>query len=49
MESLADEPEKCAKCGQYPEDILMLSCNHDLCLNCAAVVFGSGWNSAARE
>ena len=26
----------------------MLSCNHDLCLHCAAVVFGSAWNSSSR-
>ena len=28
--------EYCAKCNTYPEDILMLTCNHDLCLICAA-------------
>jgi hypothetical protein len=45
MESQA---EKCALCNNYPgtstidklkDDILMLACNHDLCLNCAAKVF----------
>ncbi len=30
------EPQTCTKCGTLPEDILMLACNHDLCLNCAA-------------
>ena len=30
------EPQTCTKCGCLPEDILMLACNHDLCLNCAA-------------
>jgi hypothetical protein len=33
------EVENCFKCGQIPDDILMLSCNHDLCLFCAAAVF----------
>lgn len=31
-----DQPENCAKCGTLPEDILMLTCNHDLCLTCSA-------------
>lgn len=31
-----DQPENCAKCGALPEDILMLTCNHDLCLACSA-------------
>ena len=26
----------CAKCGQLPEDILILTCDHNLCLICAA-------------
>jgi len=30
------QPENCAKCGCLPEDILMLTCNHDLCLSCAS-------------
>lgn len=30
------EPQSCTKCGCLPEDILMLSCSHDLCLNCAS-------------
>ena len=34
MES--SQPENCAKCGSLPEDILMLTCNHDLCLVCSA-------------
>lgn len=28
--------ESCAQCGVFPEDILMLTCNHDLCLICSA-------------
>ena len=31
-----DQPENCAKCRTLPEDILMLTCNHDLCLTCSA-------------
>lgn len=34
-----DQPENCAKCGTLPEDILMLTCNHDLCLICSAKNF----------
>jgi hypothetical protein len=30
------EPQSCTKCGCLPEDILMLACSHDLCLNCAS-------------
>ena len=30
------EPQACTKCHSLPEDILMLACSHDLCLNCAA-------------
>ena len=35
----SDQPEKCSKCTNFPEDILMLACGHDLCLLCAAKVF----------
>lgn len=31
-----EDPQACTKCGCMPEDILMLACNHDLCLNCAS-------------
>ncbi|KAL4506474.1 hypothetical protein ABPG72_000045 [Tetrahymena utriculariae] len=33
--------QKCTNCKQIPDDILMLSCDHDLCLNCAAQIFVS--------
>ncbi|KAL4460002.1 hypothetical protein ABPG74_003528 [Tetrahymena malaccensis] len=33
--------QKCTNCKQIPDDILMLSCDHDLCLNCAAIIFVS--------
>lgn len=26
----------CAKCEENPDDILILTCEHNLCLNCAA-------------
>ena len=26
----------CAKCGNAPDDVLILTCDHNLCLNCAA-------------
>lgn len=28
---------ECAKCGENPEDVLILTCGHDLCLDCAAI------------
>ena len=31
-----DQPQPCTKCKKLPEDILMLACGHDLCLDCAA-------------
>ncbi|EGR34213.1 hypothetical protein IMG5_020770, partial [Ichthyophthirius multifiliis] len=31
----------CNNCRQLPEDILMLQCRHDLCLNCASLIFTS--------
>lgn len=40
MDSYYEEtPEKCNNCHTIPEDILMLACNHDLCLNCASTRF----------
>lgn len=33
---MSSEPQSCTKCGSLPEDILMLACSHDLCLDCAA-------------
>lgn len=30
------DPQTCTKCSSLPEDILMLACSHDLCLNCAS-------------
>jgi len=31
-----DQPQPCIKCKKLPEDILMLACGHDLCLDCAS-------------
>lgn len=33
---LMDHPQPCTKCKKLPEDILMLACSHDLCLDCAS-------------
>ena len=30
------EPISCAKCGDAPEDVLILTCDHNLCISCAA-------------
>ncbi|CAD8096776.1 unnamed protein product [Paramecium sonneborni] len=32
---------KCSKCSKVPDDILMLTCAHDLCLDCAAKSFSN--------
>ena len=34
--SLADDGVNCADCGNTPEDVLILTCEHNLCLPCAA-------------
>ena len=31
-----DQPQPCTKCKKLPEDILMLACSHDICLDCAS-------------
>ena len=43
-----ENPEKCSICHSIPEDILMLSCNHDLCLKCAAEKFRAPENAKGR-
>jgi hypothetical protein len=37
MSAQQEDPQACIRCHCMPEDILMLACSHDLCLNCAAV------------
>ena len=32
-----EEDVSCAKCGKKPEDVLILTCDHNLCLECAAL------------
>jgi hypothetical protein len=32
---LKDEAVCCAKCGEFPNDVLILTCDHNLCLRCA--------------
>lgn len=31
-----DQSTLCSECGNWPEDILILICNHNLCLPCAS-------------
>lgn len=31
-----DEDVSCAKCHAKPEDVLILTCDHNLCLECAS-------------
>ena len=31
-----EEAVACAKCGQLPNDVLILTCDHNLCLKCAS-------------
>ena len=39
MEENYENPDICSSCGNLPQDILMLACNHDLCLDCSAKLF----------
>ena len=32
----SEEGVECADCGESPEDVLILTCEHNLCLPCAA-------------
>jgi predicted nucleic-acid-binding Zn-ribbon protein len=32
-----EEAVTCAKCGQLPNDVLILTCDHNLCLKCASL------------
>lgn len=34
---LRDEAVSCAKCGEFPNDVLILTCDHNLCLMCASM------------
>lgn len=36
---MEENPDICSNCGNLPQDILMLACNHDLCLDCSANIF----------
>ena len=31
-----EEAVACARCGQLPNDVLILTCDHNLCLRCAS-------------
>ena len=35
--SLKEEAVACAKCGELPNDVLILTCDHNLCLRCASL------------
>lgn len=32
-----EDDVSCAKCTKKPEDVLILTCDHNLCLECAAL------------
>ena len=32
-----EEAVSCAKCGEMPNDVLILTCDHNLCLRCASL------------
>ena len=41
-----EEPSFCCKCNQITDEILMLTCDHNLCLPCSAnVLFKDSGNS----
>ena len=33
---LKEDAVACAKCGELPNDVLILTCDHNLCLRCAS-------------
>jgi len=33
---LRDEAVACAECNELPNDVLILTCDHNLCLKCAS-------------
>lgn len=37
MAELKEEAVACAKCGELPNDVLILTCDHNLCLSCASL------------
>jgi Zinc finger, C3HC4 type (RING finger) len=39
----------CSGCATYPEDVLMLTCSHDLCLQCSAKVLKDTKTSSHRR
>ena len=41
--------EQCSICGKFPEDILILSCRHNLCLSCAAKIFQKTQTKRSKE
>lgn len=36
-EQREEEAVACARCGQLPNDVLILTCDHNLCLRCASL------------
>jgi len=36
QQNVEEEVITCAKCGATPEDVLILTCDHNLCIPCAA-------------
>ena len=37
MTELKEEAVACAKCCELPNDVLILTCDHNLCLSCASL------------
>jgi hypothetical protein len=48
FEQSEDEQLPCVMCGQHNEQMLMLGCEHDPCINCASIHYTENqpYNSA---
>ena len=36
MSRILEQPPSCTRCGIVPEEMLVLSCGHNLCIDCAS-------------
>lgn len=51
FEQSEEEQMPCVMCGQHNEQMLMLGCEHDPCINCASIHYSENqpYNSAVIE
>jgi hypothetical protein len=44
-----DDNEECVICHQYNEQMLMLQCVHDPCINCAAIHYAEEFKGKLKN